>query len=366
MQALILAGGEGTRLRPLTSTVPKPVVSLVNRPFITYMLEWLRGHGVDDVILSCGFMAEGVRAVLGDGADLGIRLRYLEEPKPLGTGGALKFAHELLDERFLMLNGDVLTDIDLTAQLEAHERTGARGTLALIEVEDPSAYGLVRLESDGAVHEFVEKPSPEEIDTNLINAGAYVLERDVLEIMPPPGTPCSIERDVFPRLVGNGLYGFPASAYWLDIGTPERYLQGTYDILEGNVSTEVGRLLSQSGARVEDGKVDGRVVAPALVGPGCSVAAGAIVGGRTVLGSGVRVGEGAHIEGSALLDGASVGLRTVVRSAIIGPGVTIGDHCHIEDGVVLGQGVTVGADNVLRAGARIFPGVQLPDGAIKF
>ena len=367
MQALILAGGEGTRLRPLTSTVPKPVVQLVNRPFITYMLEWLRGHGVDDVILSCGFMADGVREVLGDGAELGIRLRYLEEPKPLGTGGALKFAHELLDQRFLMLNGDVLTDIDLTAQIEAHERTGARATLALIEVEDPSAYGLVRLESDGAVAEFVEKPSSEEIDTNLINAGAYVLERDVLEVMPPPGTTFSIERDVFPRLVGNGLYGFPASAYWLDIGTPDRYLQGTYDILEGNVSTEVGRMLVESAlAHVEDGEVDGRVVAPALVGRGCRVDRGAIVGGRTVLGEGVRVGEGAHVEGSALLDGVSVGTRTIVRAAIIGPEVTIGDHCHIEDGVVLGQGVTVGSDNVLRAGARIFPGVHLPDGAIKF
>jgi mannose-1-phosphate guanylyltransferase len=367
LQALILAGGEGTRLRPLTSTVPKPVVQLVNRPFITYMLAWLRGHGVDDVILSCGFMAEGVRRVLGDGSDLGIRLRYLEEPKPLGTGGALKFAHELLDQRFLMLNGDVLTDIDLSAQLEAHERTGARATLALIEVEDPSAYGLVRLESDGAVREFVEKPRPEEIDTNLINAGAYVLERDVLESMPPAGTTFSIERDVFPRLVGNGLYGFPARAYWLDIGTPGRYLQGTYDILEGNVDTEVGRLLSQSSlARVEDGQVAGRVVAPALVAPGCDVAAGAIVGGRTVLGHGVRIGEGAHVEGSAVLDGASVGARTVVRSAIVGPGARIGDHCHIEDGVVLGEGVTVGADNILRAGARIFPGVQLPDGAIKF
>ena len=144
MQALILAGGEGTRLRPLTSTIPKPVVPLVGRPFISYMLEWLRRHGVDDVILGCGFMADAVRDVLGDGSGLGIRLRYLEEPKPLGTGGALKFAEDLLDERFFMLNGDVLTDIDLTAQLEQHERTGARATLALYPVEDPSAYGLVR------------------------------------------------------------------------------------------------------------------------------------------------------------------------------------------------------------------------------
>src|SRR5947207_9772454 len=156
MQALILAGGQGTRLRPLTSTIPKPVVPLVGRPFISYMLEWLRSHGVDDVILSCGHMADGVRGVLGDGESLGIRLRYLEEPKPLGTGGALKFAEDLLDERFFMLNGDVLTDIDLTAQLRQHERTGARGTLALIPVDDPSAYGLVRLGADNAVDEFIE------------------------------------------------------------------------------------------------------------------------------------------------------------------------------------------------------------------
>ena len=146
---MILVGGEGTRLRPLTSTIPKPVVPLVDRPFISYMLEWLRVHGVDDVILSCGFMADGVRSVLGDGSELGTHLRYLEEPQPLGTGGALKFAEELLDERFFMLNGDVLTDIDLTAQLEQHERTGARATVALIPVEDPSAYGLVRRNGDG-------------------------------------------------------------------------------------------------------------------------------------------------------------------------------------------------------------------------
>src|SRR5438067_6077453 len=158
MQALILVGGEGTRLRPLTSTVPKPVVPLVDRPFIAFMLDWLRGHGVDDIVMSCGHLADGVRGVLGDGAGFGVRLRYVEEPRPLGTGGALKYAEELLDERFLMLNGDVLTDIDLSAQLEQHDRTGARATIALVAVEDPSAYGLVRLAGDRSVTEFVEKP----------------------------------------------------------------------------------------------------------------------------------------------------------------------------------------------------------------
>ncbi len=367
MQALVLAGGEGTRLRPLTSTIPKPVVPLVGRPFISYMLQWLREHGVDDVILGCGFMADAVRDVLGDGSSLGIRLRYLEEPRPLGTGGALKFAESLLEERFFMLNGDVLTDMDLTAQLEQHERTGARATLSLYRVDDPSAYGLVRCDPDGAVVEFIEKPGLDELDTNLISAGAYILEREVLDRMPPAGTNFSIEREVFPTLVGQGLYGYEASGYWMDIGTPDRYLQATYDILEGKVSTEVGRELGGRGLALVDGAaVEGRVVAPVLIAAGCSVAPRAMVGDRSVLGEGVSVAERARVEASVLLDGVSVGAGTTISSSIIGPGVWIGEHCHIENLVVLGAGVKIGSGNTLAAGARIFPGVELPDGAIRF
>src|SRR5215207_693777 len=260
MQAVILVGGEGTRLRPLTSTVPKPVVPLVDRPFIAYMLEWLARHGVDDVVMACGFLATSVRNVLGDGSAYGIRLRFVEEPEPRGTGGALKYAEELLDERFLMLNGDVLTDLDLTAQLAQHEATGARATLALTPVEDPSAYGLVRLDSDNQVTEFVEKPSADQIDTNNITAGAYVLERSVLELL-EPGRPASIERDVFPRLVGDGLYGYVGEGYWMDIGTPERYLQGTFDILEGTVETEVAARMGSGFASVAgDVESSGRII----------------------------------------------------------------------------------------------------------
>jgi mannose-1-phosphate guanylyltransferase len=367
VQALILAGGEGTRLRPLTSTIPKPVVPLVGRPFISFMLQWLRGHGVDDVILGCGFMADGVRAVLGDGSGLGIRLRYLEEPRPLGTGGALKFAEDLLDERFFMLNGDVLTGIDLTGQLRQHEQTGARATLALFAVDDPSAYGLVRLQADNSVREFIEKPGPDQTDSNLINAGAYILQRDVLAGMPPAGTNVSIEREVFPTLVGNGLYGYEATGYWMDIGTPDRYLQATYDILEGKVNTEVGQELGSHGLALVDGAaVEGRVLAPVLLAADCSVGPRALVGDRSVLGEGVRVGEGARVEASVLLEGVTVGPATTITSSIIGRGVTIGEHCHIEGGVVLGEGVKIGSGNTLKAGARIFPGVELPDGAIRF
>jgi mannose-1-phosphate guanylyltransferase len=367
MQALILAGGEGTRLRPLTSTIPKPVVPLANQPFITFMIEWLRHHGVDDIVLSCGFLAEDVRRVLGDGATLGIRIRYVEEPTPLGTGGALRYAGELLDERFLMLNGDVLADFDLSAQLAQHEQTGARATIALYPVEDPSMYGLVRLAPDHSVTEFLEKPSPEEIDTNLINAGAYVLERSILDEMAPPGTNISIEREVFPKLVGRGLYGCVSEGYWLDIGTPDRYLQGTFDILEGNVVTDVGRRLEDGRQVLSDGaSVRGRVIAPALLGRGATVSAGSIVGGRVVLGPGVTVADGAHIEGSVVLEAATIGPHARISGSIIGPGATIGEHCHLEDHVVLGEGVELGPGNVLRAGARVFPGVRLPEGAIRF
>jgi mannose-1-phosphate guanylyltransferase len=365
VQALILAGGEGTRLRPLTTTIPKPVVPLAGQPFISFMIEWLRHHGVDDVILACGFMADGVRSVLGDGSSLGVRLRYVEEPEPLGTGGALKYAEELLDERFFMLNGDVLTDIDLSAELAQHERTGARATLALYPVEDPSAYGLVRRNADLSVKQFLEKPSPDQIDTNLVNAGAYILERELLSGLAPAGTNISIERDVFPQLVGAGLFGYEASGYWMDIGTPQRYLQATFDILEGRVDTEIGSRLGASQRRLaNESTIDGELVAPVLAGARCAVQAGAVVGGRVVLGRRVEIGPDARVEDAALLDGVRVGARSTIRGAIIGPGVVIGDDCRIDEDVVLGADVTVGSGNVVAAGARIFPGEVVPEGAV--
>ena len=366
MQAVILVGGEGTRLRPLTVTVPKPVVPLVDRPFIVYMLEWLRRHGVDDVIMSCGFLATSVRNVLGDGSQLGLRLRFVEEPEPRGTAGALKYAEDLLDERFLMLNGDVLTDIDLTDQIAQHQRTGAVGTLALVAVEDPTAYGLVRLNDDRSVREFVEKPTADEIDTNLISAGAYVLDRAVLDRIPPERN-VSIEREVWPALVGAGLYGFPADAYWLDIGTPERYLQGTFDILEGNVITAVRDRLAPDYLDVaEHVQADGRIVPPAIVERGCRIEAGAHVGSLVVLGDGVQVGEASTIERAVVLNGTQIGPRCTLKDCIVAAGVRIGEGTVVSGGAVLGEGVTIGARNVLTRGVRVFPQTVLPDRAITF
>ena len=344
MQAVILVGGEGTRLRPLTSTVPKPVVPLVDRPFIAYMLEWLKRHGVDDVIMSCGFLATSVRNVLGDGSGYGVRLRFVEEPEPRGTAGALKYAEDFLAERFLMLNGDVLTDIDLTAQIAQHEATRAVGTLALVPVADPSAYGLVRTNADGSVAGFLEKPSPDQIDTNLISAGAYVLERSVLDLIEPDRN-VSIEREIWTQLVAQGLYAYAhEKSYWLDIGTPETYLRATSDILEGFVETEEVR----------------------RIGPTCTIAPDAHVGSTAVLGDGVSAGAGSRVERSVILQGSVIVAGCEIEDAIVSAGARIGDRTVITHGAVLGEGVTVGDDNLLANGIRIFPGTVIGDGAIRF
>jgi mannose-1-phosphate guanylyltransferase len=338
----------------------------VDRPFIRFMLDWLRSHGVDDVVMSCGHLASGVRNVLGDGSALGIRLRYVEEPRPLGTGGALKYAEPLLDERFLMLNGDVLTDIDLSAQMAQHDQRGAKATLALTPVDDPSAYGLVRTRDGGEVTEFVEKPSSDQIDTNNISAGAYVLERSILQMLEPE-QPASIERDVFPRLVGEGLYGYVSDGYWLDIGTPERYLEGTFDILEGTVISPVRERMGDGFLCVEDDVANaGRIIPSALVESGCRIGDGARIGGRVVLERGVSIGEQTTIERAVVMQGAEIGRNCTLSGCIVSGGVRIGDDCQIDGMSVLGEGVTIGNGNVVSNGARIFPGVTLPDGALLF
>jgi mannose-1-phosphate guanylyltransferase len=323
MQALILAGGVGTRLRPLTSTVPKPVLPLANRPHIAYVIDWLERHGVNDVVVSCGHLADGVRAAL-EGFTR-IPVRFAIEPDARGTAGAIKFCEGMLDERFLVLNGDVLCDLDLSAEIEQHERTRARATLALYPVDDPTAYGLVRRSEKGEVKEFLEKPDPAEIDTDEINAGAYVLEREVLELV-PADQEVSIEREVFPQLVGKGLYGKRLEGYWIDIGTPDRFLQANWDILEGRVETVIGAEHTHG--------------AP-LLADGVEVAAGAEVSARAVLGTGCVVAEGASVEDSVLLNGCKVGQGARLRGAILSAGVEVAPGVEI-DGEVIGEGETVG------------------------
>jgi mannose-1-phosphate guanylyltransferase len=336
MQALVLAGGEGTRLRPLTLTTPKPVLPLAGRPFLTFMLDWLHGHGVDEAILSLGFLSDAVHEVLGD-IQSGMRLRYVHEDEPLGTAGPVRLAADegMLADRFLVLNGDVLTDMDLTAEVAQHERTGAAGTLALIEVEDVASYGVVPTKENGEVLEFREK-SPGPAPTNRINAGAYVLERSVVDLI-PAGRAVSFEREVFPQMVGNGLYGWAADGYWIDIGTPERYLEATWDLLAGRAESTLPDR-DETGSLVYDG----------------SLTSGAHIGPQSVLGPHCSVGADAAVERSVLHERVIVGPDAVIRESIVGSGARIGEGARMQDAVI-GAGAVIEAGTQLEPGARIDP-----------
>lgn len=342
MQALVLAGGEGTRLRPLTLTTPKPVMPFAGRPFMTFMLDWLGRHGVDDVILSCGFMSDAVESVLGD-IHAGIRLRYVHEEEPLGTAGPVRLALDtgaLQDERLFVLNGDVLTDMDLTAEREQHERTGARATLCLIAVDDTEGYGVVPTTEDGEVEEFLEK-SPGPAPTNRINAGAYLLERDVIERI-PAGRAVSIEREIFPELAGSGLYGYAAAGYWVDIGTPRRYLEGTWDLLAGVIDSTLPQR-DETGSLVYEG----------------GLTSGAHIGPQAVVGHHCSVGSDSSVERAVLHDRVAVGADCTLRECIVAEGARIGDRAEVRAGAVIGKDARIAAGAVVEEDARVQPGEEI-------
>jgi mannose-1-phosphate guanylyltransferase len=339
VQALVLAGGEGTRLRPLTYTTPKPVMPLAGRPFLAFMLDWVRAHGVDEVILSCGFMGDDVKRVLGDIYD-GMRLRYVVEEEPLGTAGPVRLAYDegVLEERLFVLNGDVLTDIDLTAELAQHEQKEARATLALHAVDDTSSYGVVPTAEDGAVEAFIEKGGGDP-PTNRINAGAYVIERDLVDSAIPAGRAVSFEREVFPSLVGDGLYGFDAAGYWIDIGTPDRYLEATWDLLAGRVRSALPPR-DETGSLVYEN----------------SLVAGAHVGPQSVIGRHCSVGTDARVERSVLHERVLVGADAAVRESVLAEGVRVGERARVGPGAMVGAGAVVPPGAELAEGARVEPG----------
>jgi mannose-1-phosphate guanylyltransferase len=338
MQALVLAGGEGTRLRPLTLTTPKPVMPLAGRPFLTFMLSWLARHGVDDAILSCGHLSDEVEAVLGDSFE-GMKLHHVVEEEKLDTAGPVRLAFDegLLQERLFVLNGDCLADLDLTAELAFHESVGASVTLALMAVEDTSAYGVVPTDDEGRVEAFLEKQSGP-VPTNRINAGAYVLERSVVEERIEPGRPVSFEREVFPGLVGDGLYGWEATGYWIDIGTPERYLEATYDLLAGRVPSTLPE----------------RDVTDSLIPASCIVS-GARIGPLSVLGEHCSVGTDAVVERSVLHQSVRVGADANVVGSVLADGVVVGDGARIGPDAVIGAGAEIAAGAVVGSEARIEP-----------
>jgi NDP-sugar pyrophosphorylase family protein len=343
MKAVILAGGEGTRLRPLTLTTPKPVVPVVDRPFLRHQLDLLASAGVREVIFSVAYHPERVEAVFGDGRGFGVTIRYRVEETPLGTGGAVRHALDLLDERTVVLNGDVLSDVDLGALLARHERERASATILLTPVANPAAYGLVETDAGGRVLRFREKPQPDEITTDTINAGIYVLETRVLDLI-PPAVNHSIERGFFPALLARGdrVLGPVHRGYWIDIGTPEKYLQVHRDILHGRFPVRLEARAEGGGFVAEGAHVapGAQLEAPFFVGPGSEVEAGAHVGPDAVLVSGVRVRAGAAIRDSVLWAGVEAGASASVESSLIGPGVRIGRHARLR-GALLGEGSVV-------------------------
>ena len=340
-QAVVLVGGEGTRLRPITSRLPKPLTPVVCRPFIGYVLENLARHGIQHVVLSSGYLSELIREVVGDGSHFGLRVSYVVEDEPLGTAGAIKNAEsQLAPERFLALNGDVLSDVDLSGLVAKHAAKGAMGTIYLTPVDDPRRYGLVLLRPDDSISDFLEKPGAEFAGPALINAGVYVLEPEVLEMI-PAGRMFSIERGVFPLLAQAGsLFGHATTDYWRDIGTPESYLAAHFDVLEQRVHTALseqmgpGYLYVAPGATVEKGA---RVVPPAFVDEGAVVHARAQVGPLAVLGAGAQVGAGAVITESVLQENVSVAEDVQVMHSVLVRDCMVGAGSELER-AVLGEG----------------------------
>jgi mannose-1-phosphate guanylyltransferase len=343
MQAVVLAGGEGTRLRPLTLTTPKPVIPLAGRPFLSFMLDWLARHGVDEALLALGYKSDEVHRVLGE-EQHGMRLRYLIEEEPLGTAGPLRLAADeglLVDSGpVLVVNGDCLTDFDLTSQLRQHEATGASGTIALAAVEDTASYGVVPTKDDGEVEAFLEK-QPGPAPTNRINAGTYVLDRSVVDTI-PSGRAVSIEREIFPGLVGHGLYGFPFDGYWIDIGTPERYLEATYDLLAGRVESELPP----------------RDETDSLIYDGC-ITSGARIGPLSVVGRHCSVGDRSVVERAVLHDDVRAGRDCIVTEAIVAEGARLEDGVRVEPDAIVGAGAVIAAGTVVDSGTRVAPGEKV-------
>ena len=323
MKAVVLVGGQGTRLRPLTLTTPKPLLPIANVPFLERQLTWLGRHGVDEVVLSLGYLPDAFKEHFSDDRFGDIKLRFVVEHEPLGTAGGIRFAADGIDERMLVCNGDVLTDLDIGELVRFHADRDAAATIALTQVGDPSAFGVVPTRADGEVVAFVEKPPRDQAPTNWINAGTYVLEPDVVDSIPPRLT-VSIERETFPRMLEapGRLYAMQSHAYWLDIGTPQKYLEAQLDVARGRLGRPVATATEVSpGVWVEPGAEiaeTATVVGPSVIGVGARVGAGARVE-ASVLGPGTTVGEGSNLLRSVVLRGATVAPGTRVTDEVVGP-----------------------------------------------
>jgi mannose-1-phosphate guanylyltransferase/phosphomannomutase len=354
-----MAGGEGTRLRPLTTSQPKPMLPMANQPMAAHIISLLKDHGFDEIIITVAFLANTIRTYFGDGSEFGVRIDYATEETPLGTAGSVLNAREQLDERFLVISGDVLTDIDLGELVRFHDEAGAVATLALKAMENPLDFGIVITDDQGRIERFLEKPTWGQVFTDRINTGIYVLDPVVLDHI-PSGRPVDFSAEVFPELLeaGRPLYGFTTERYWEDVGTLDAYLKAHEDILDGKVSVRVDAFPLREGVWVGEGAVidpSATIEAPALIGDNCRVGPGVRIGAYSVLGANVRVGEHADIERSVVHDNSYIGPGSAMRSSVVGRSCELRRGVNIGEGAVLGDHCRIGQYAVITAGVKVYP-----------
>jgi mannose-1-phosphate guanylyltransferase/phosphomannomutase len=367
MKAVVMAGGEGTRLRPLTSNQPKPMVPIVGKPCMEHILDLLKLHGLEDVIVTLAFLPQAIRGYFGDGETLGLGIDYSIEESPLGTAGSVRLASAQLVETFLVISGDALCDIDLSELVAFHQEREAAVTIGLKSVENPLEFGIVVTDEDGRVERFLEKPSWGQVFSDTINTGIYVLEPEVLRHV-PTDRPFDFSKELFPLLLemGRPIYGHVVEGYWQDIGNLEQYRQANFDALDERIRLNIpgirlrGNVWIGEGAEIDD--LDA-IEGPAFVGSNCRISHAAHLGPHSVLGSSVTLRERARTERSVIDSGTHVGRSALIEGAIVGRRCDLRAHVRIHEGVAIGDDVTVGAQSVVRPGVRIYPFKEVESGA---
>ena len=362
MQAVILVGGRGTRLCPLTLEIPKPMVPICDKPFTEYQLELLLRHGVTRVVFSLGYKWKKFEDYFKEGNRLGMHLDYVVEDTPLGTGGAIKNVEDYLEgETFLVLNGDILSDFNVGEILEYHKSKKAGCTIALTPVEDPTMYGVVEMDRQGKVLAFTEKPAPDEVRSNQINAGLYVMEPKVLELMERDRA-YSIEREIFPQMLSNGtpIYGFSYGGYWMDIGTPLKYLKANFDVLRKEIAPPKNlvegchygeRVVIDPGARLSP---------PLWIGRNTIIEKGCVIEGPCVLGKGCHIGEGSILKNTLMWDNCKVGNRCRLDGCLLGSGCMVGDDSSVGFRAVVGSGQKIEPGNSIAPGEKVMNSEECP------
>lgn len=368
MKAVIMAGGEGSRLRPLTTNLPKPMVTLANRPMMEFVVDLLIRHGITDIVVTVAYLADTIRSHFGDGSEFGVSITYVTEDTPLGTAGSVRNAQHLLDEPFLVISGDVLTDIDLRSIVDAHHTTGAIVTLGLVRVHDPVEFGIVITREDGSIERFLEKPSWGQVFSDTINSGVFVCDPAVFAHI-PADRPVDFSGEVFPALLegGEAIHGCVVDGYWEDVGTLEAYLAAQRDLLDGRVDASLPGFDVGGGVRLgENSQVhpNAMVTGPVVIGDNCRIEAGATLGAYTVLGAGARVRAHTELERSVIGDNTYLGEGVRLRGAVVGRSCDLRANARADEGVVIGDECFVGEDALLNAGVKVYPFKTVESGAV--